>query len=125
MESGAIELDITTQPVTFTVVLPENNAACGAVGSSAVMQAFEASVMRATALACSGTWLCVKIEVKIRLRFWPTITSTAFFAVFGPDTGGVLTTIVPEPSPFVAADCVAAATIVGVSEPEIFSSAPA
>ncbi len=67
----------------------------------------------------------MKIEVKIRSSFWPTMTSTAFFAVFGPDDGGVLTTIVPEPSPFVAADWVAAATIVGVSEPEIFSSAPA
>ncbi|WP_245472384.1 hypothetical protein [Mesorhizobium sp. M7A.F.Ca.MR.148.00.0.0] len=116
---------MTEQPLSLTLVLPENSAACEADGSSASMQALEASVMTATALACSGTFSCVKIRVNIRSSCWLTITSTAFFAVFGPDAGGVLTTIVPEPSPFDAADWVAAATIVGLSEPEICSSAPA
>ncbi|WP_245263154.1 MULTISPECIES: hypothetical protein [unclassified Mesorhizobium] len=55
-----------------------------------------------------------------------TMTSTAFFAVFGPDNGGVLTWIVPGVAKlFEVADCVAAAMMVGLSEPATFSSAPA
>ena len=66
--------------------------------------------------------LLMRTMVPLRVA---NMVGCAFFAVFGPNAGGVLTTIVPEPSPFDAADCVAAATIVGLSEPEICSSAPA
>ncbi|WP_167522684.1 hypothetical protein [Mesorhizobium tianshanense] len=55
------------------------------------------------------------------------MTSTAFFATFGPDDGGVKTSIVPVDGaqPFVVADSVAAETIAGLSDPETFSKAPA
>ena len=125
MASLAIESDMTEQPLNLTLVLPENSADCEADGLSASTQAFEASVISATALACSGTFVWVKMEVNIRSRFWLRMTSTAFLAVFGPDAGGVLTTMVPAPSPFELADVVAAAVMAVVSEPAIFSSAPA
>ncbi|MGT2468424.1 hypothetical protein ACVOMV_32210 [Mesorhizobium atlanticum] len=82
-------------------------------------------MINATALARSGTFVWVKIEVNNRSRFWLRITSTAFLAVFGPEVGGVLTTMVPPPSPFEAADVVAAAVMAAVSDPWTFSSAPA
>ncbi|MCT2581212.1 MULTISPECIES: hypothetical protein [unclassified Mesorhizobium] len=81
--------------------------------------------MSATALARSGTLLSEKIEVKMRSRFWLRMTSTAFLAVFGPEVGGAWTVIVPLPRPLSVADWVAAAVIVAVSDPAIFSSAPA
>ncbi|WP_167522685.1 hypothetical protein [Mesorhizobium tianshanense] len=60
---------MTEQPVIFVVELPEKSAAFEAEGLSARTQAFEASVIRATALACAPTAFCVNIDVKNRSRF--------------------------------------------------------
>ncbi|MER9229967.1 hypothetical protein NKI39_31010 [Mesorhizobium sp. M0664] len=61
-------MDITEQPVIFMVELPENSAALGAERLSDKAQAFEASVMKATALARAPIAFCVNIDVKNRSR---------------------------------------------------------
>src|SRR5436189_3485549 len=76
--SAAMELDMSTQLLSVSVVLPEKRMDCEALGLSARTQASAAVWKTATARPSSMTGLSLKIAVKYRDTGSWTITSTAF-----------------------------------------------
>src|SRR5262245_12347417 len=94
MAAGAVELDITLQPFSVRLELPEKVAAPEAVPFRASTQACPLVMYLATARAVRLTGVWLNRAVKYRGVVVDRITSTAV-APPAPETGGLLTTMVP------------------------------